>query len=93
MLEEEQWDGVLSDDGLGVYEILNEKDPADEEDNEIDDTDDLYTQGLKRFDEPSSAVDEPTKEINLETDKEPRPIMISTNLPPEVEEDLNIEGV
>ena len=50
-------------DGLGVYEITPE-----EEDDELEDEDPakLYSTGEKRFDEPTSAVEEPTKEMTLE---------------------------
>ncbi|MQL72558.1 hypothetical protein Taro_004893 [Colocasia esculenta] len=50
------------DDGFGVYEIIAEDDPLDEEDCEIEDAAEMYASGMKKFDEPTSAVDEPTKE-------------------------------
>ena len=55
-------------DGLGVYEITSE-----EEDDESEDEDPakMYSTGEKRFDEPTSAVEEPTKEINLGTEDDP----------------------
>ncbi|MQL97690.1 hypothetical protein Taro_030386 [Colocasia esculenta] len=30
-----EWDGVFIDDGFGVYEIMNDEDPVDEEDSEV----------------------------------------------------------
>ena len=55
-------------DGFGVYEITPE-----EEDDESEDEDPakLYSTGEKRFDEPTSVVEEPTKEINLGTENDP----------------------
>ena len=55
-------------DGLGVYEIMPE-----EEDDESEDEDPtkMYSTGEKRFDESTSAVEEPTKEINLGTKNDP----------------------
>ncbi|MQM07705.1 hypothetical protein Taro_040546 [Colocasia esculenta] len=50
------------DDGFGVYEIITEEDPVNEEDGEIEDTAEMYASGMRRFDERTSAVDEPTKE-------------------------------
>ena len=49
-------------DGLGVHEITLE-----EEDDQSEDEDPakLYSTGEKRFDEPTSTVEESTKEINL----------------------------
>ncbi|MQM03649.1 hypothetical protein Taro_036438 [Colocasia esculenta] len=64
VLEEEfVQDGVLIDDGFGVYKIMNDEDPIDEEDSEVDDDAEKYTSGVRRFDEPTTAVDEPTKEL------------------------------
>ena len=53
-------------DGLSIYEITPE-----EEDDESKDEDPakMYSMGEKRFDEPTSVVEEPTKEINLGTKK------------------------
>ena len=64
-------------DGLGFYEITPE-----EEDDESEDEDPakMYSTGEKRFDEPTSAVEEPTKEIKLGTEKDPRTVIISLNL-------------
>ncbi len=53
-IEEEESMDV--DDGYGVYEIVE----CDQED-----TAGLYASGVKRFDEPTMAVEEPTKEINF----------------------------
>ena len=49
-------------DGLGIYEITPE-----EEDDESKDEDPtkMHSTSEKRFDEPTSAIEEPTKEINL----------------------------
>ena len=47
-------------DGLGVYELMPEED-----DSEDDDLAKLYSTGENRIDEPTSAVEEPTKEVNL----------------------------
>ena len=72
-------------DGLGVYEITLE-----EEDDESEDEDPakMYSTGEKRFDEPTSAVEEPTKEINLGTENDPRTVIISLNLNSEEESAL-----
>ena len=72
-------------DGLGVYEITPK-----EEDDESEDEDPakLYSTGEKRFDEPTSAVEEPTKEINLGTENDPRNVIISLNLNVEEESAL-----
>ena len=50
-------------DGLRVYEITPKKENDDESEDE--DPAKMYSTGEKRFDEPTSAVEEPTKEINL----------------------------
>ena len=55
-------------DGLSVYEIT----PKEEDDeSEDEDPTKMYSTGEKRFDEPTSAVEEPTKEINLGTEEDP----------------------
>ena len=48
----------------------------------------MYSTGEKRFDEPTSVVEEPTKEINLGTKNDPRTMIISLNLNPEEESAL-----
>ena len=48
----------------------------------------MYSTGEKRFDEPTSAVEEPTKEINLGTKNDPRTVIISLNLDPKEESTL-----
>ncbi|MQL77336.1 hypothetical protein Taro_009748 [Colocasia esculenta] len=55
-------DGVFIDDGFGVYEIMNDEDPVHEEDSEVDDAAEKYASGVRRFDEPTTEVDESTKE-------------------------------
>ena len=72
-------------DGLDVYEIKPE-----EEDDESEDEDlaKMYSTGEKRFDEPTSAVEEPTKEINLGTENDPRTVIINLNLNSEEESAL-----
>ena len=69
-------------DGLGVYEIMPEE---GDDGSEEDDPAKMYSIGEKRFDESTSAVEEPMKEINLGTDNDPRTIIISLNLTPEEE--------
>ena len=64
-------------DGLGVYELMLEEGNDDSED---DNPTKMYSTGEKRFDEPTSAVVEPTKEINLGTEDDPWTIIISLNL-------------
>ncbi|MQL70849.1 hypothetical protein Taro_003153 [Colocasia esculenta] len=59
--------GVFINDGFGVYEIMNDEDPVDKEDSEVDDVAEKYASGVRRFDEPTTAVDESTKEVNLGT--------------------------
>ena len=73
-------------DGLGVYEIT----PKEENDDESEDEDPakMYSTGEKRFDDPTSVVEEPTKEINLDTENDPRTVIISLNLNPEEESAL-----
>ena len=72
-------------DGLDVYEIT----PEDEDDeSEDEDPAKMYSTGEKRFDEPTSAVEEPTKEINLGTKHDPRTVIISLNLNSEEESTL-----
>ncbi|MQM12536.1 hypothetical protein Taro_045455 [Colocasia esculenta] len=51
---------------------MNDEDPIDEEDSEVDDTTEMYASGVRRFDEPTTEVDEPTKEVNLGTEEDPR---------------------
>ena len=64
-------------DGLDVYEITPEE-QDDESENEGPAK--MYSTGEKRFDEPTSAMEEPTKEINLGTENDPRTVIISLNL-------------
>ena len=72
-------------DGLGIYEIT----PKEEDDeSEDEDTAKMYSTGEKRFDEPTSVVEEPTKEINLGTKKDPQTVIISLNLNSEEESAL-----
>ena len=72
-------------DGLGVYKITPE-----EEDDQSEDEDPakMYSTGEKRFDEPTSTVEEPTKEINLGTKNDPRTMIIRLNLNSEEESAL-----
>ena len=51
-----------------------------DDDFEDDDPAKMYSTGKKRFDEPTSAVEEPTKEINLGTEDDPRTVIINLNL-------------
>src|SRR5262249_41216191 len=72
---------------LGVYEIAVDEDCPDnnpEPENEEDPAE-QYASGIKRFDEPTSAIEEPTKEINLGTEDDPKAVLISANLSPEEE--------
>ena len=48
----------------------------------------MYSTGERRFDEPTSVVEEPTKEINLGIENDPRTVIISLNLNPEEESTL-----
>ncbi|MQM05304.1 hypothetical protein Taro_038110 [Colocasia esculenta] len=48
----------------------------------------MYASGMRRFHEPTSAVDEPTKEVNIRTEEEPRLLTIASNLPLKEEEAL-----
>ena len=73
-------------DGLGVYEIMPEEENDDG--SEDDDPAKMYSTGEKRFDEPTSTVEEPTKEINLGTEDDPWTVIISLNLNPEEESAL-----
>ena len=69
-------------DGLRVYELMSEE---DNDDSEEDDPAKMYSTGEKRFDEPTSVVEEPIKEINLGTEDDPLIVIISLNLTPEEE--------
>ena len=73
-------------DGLGVYEIMPEQENDDDPENE--DPVKMYSTGEKRFDEPTSTVEEPTKEINLGTENDPQIIIINLNPNPEEESAL-----
>ena len=73
-------------DGLGIYEITLEEENDD--DPEDEDPAKMYSAIEKRFDEPTSAVEEPTKEINLGTENDPRTVIISLNLNDEEESAL-----
>ena len=70
-------------DGLSIYEITSEEENDDESEDE--DPAKMYSTGEKRFDEPTSAVEEPTKEINLGTENDPRTVIVSLNLNSEEE--------
>ena len=48
----------------------------------------MYSTGEKRFDERTSVEEEPTKEINLGIQDDPRNMIISLNLTPEEERAL-----
>src|SRR5262249_3727622 len=77
----------ITQTALGVYEIdIDEECPKDELEQEEEDPASQYVSGVKRFDEPTSAVEEPTKEINLGTKADPRIILVSANLSQEEEE-------
>ena len=69
-------------DGLRVYELMSEE---GNDDSEEDDPAKMYSTGEKRFDEPTSTVEEPTKEINLGIEDYPRTIIINLNLTSEEE--------
>ena len=55
----------------------------DEEDNsnETDPTK-IFAIGVKKFDEPTSTVEEPMKEVNLGTEENSKNVIISLNLTP-----------
>ena len=63
--------------GLRVYEILPKDD--EEDSNEIDPAK-MYATSAKKFDEPTSTVEEPMKEINLSIEDDLRNVIISLNL-------------
>ena len=86
--EEDSDEDASLNDQLGVYLLEFEDDPVDEEKEEEEDSAELYASGVRRFDEPTAAVEEPTKEINLGTPEDPRIVYISANLSMEVEEAL-----
>ena len=48
-----------------------------DDDSIEDDTTKMYSTGEKRFDEPTSAVEELTKEINMGKEEDPWTIIIS----------------
>ena len=72
-------------DGFGIYKITPEEENDESED---EDPAKMYSTGEKRFDEPTSVVEEPTKEINLGTENDLRIVIISLNLNPEEESTL-----
>ena len=72
-------------DGLGIYELKPEEQDDESEDEDLAK---MYSTGEKRFDEPTSVVEEPTKEINLGTENDPRTVIISLNLNSEEESTL-----
>ena len=55
------------------------------DDSKDDDPAKMYSTGEKRFDEPTSVVEEPMKEINLVMEDDSWTIIISLNLNPEEE--------
>ena len=57
----------------------------EDDDSEENDPTKMYSTSARRFDEPTSTVEEPTKEINLDTENDPRNIIISLNLTSEEE--------
>ena len=70
-------------DGLRVYELM-----AEDEDPKENDLAKMYSTREKSFDELTSAVEEPTKEINLSIEDDPRNVIIGLNLTPEEERAL-----
>ena len=64
-------------DGLRVYKLMPEE---EDDDGSEDDPTKMYSTSEKRFNEPTSAVEEPTKEINLGIEDDPRTVIISLNL-------------
>src|SRR5262249_14688631 len=70
-LQEDLFEDIeITQTTLGVYEIdIDEECPEDEPEEEEDPAS-LYVSGVNRFDEPTSAVEEPTKEINLGTEED-----------------------
>ncbi|MQL76259.1 hypothetical protein Taro_008649, partial [Colocasia esculenta] len=71
---------------LESMRLWSDDDSFEEGDEEFEDEADAFASGLKRFDEPSAAVEETTKEINLGTEKNSRTVLISSNLSPAEEE-------
>ena len=59
----------------------------EDEDNDSDEANSvkMYATGANKFDEPTLAIEEPTKEINLSTKDDAQNIIISLNLTPEEE--------
>ncbi|MQM12426.1 hypothetical protein Taro_045344 [Colocasia esculenta] len=73
LVETDFEEGDSVDDGLGVYLLdFEEKDEPGDLGSEEEDPVSSYVDGMKRFDEPTMAADEPTKEINLGTDESPK---------------------
>ena len=72
-------------DGLRVYELILEE---NDDDSKEDDPAKMYSTSEKRFDEPTSMVEEPTKEINLSMEDDPQNVTISLNLTPKEERAL-----
>ena len=52
----------------------------EDKDSKENDPAKMYSTSARRFDEPTSTVEELTKEINLGTEDDPRTVIISLNL-------------
>ncbi|MQL78029.1 hypothetical protein Taro_010444 [Colocasia esculenta] len=66
-------EGDSVDDGLGVYLLdFDEKGELGDLGSEEEDPVSSYVDGTRRFDEPTMAADEPTKEVNLGTEEFPK---------------------
>ena len=82
LIEEENEEECLGQDGLGVYEL------EDCEQDEEEDPTELYVSGEQQFEEPTSAVEEATKEVNLGTEEDSKNVLISANLVADEEHDI-----
>lgn len=71
----------MSDDGMGVYELVEEEEDESQDTQQFDDV-------VKRFDEQSQAAAEKTKEINLGTEEHPKVVQISATLEPSEEQEI-----
>ncbi|MQL71355.1 hypothetical protein Taro_003675, partial [Colocasia esculenta] len=73
LVEADFEEGESVDDALGVYLLdFDEKDELGDHGSEEEDPVGSYVDGTKRFDEPTMAAYEPTKEINLCTEESPK---------------------
>lgn len=70
-----------SNNGMGVYELVEEKEDEPQDTQQFDDE-------IKSFDEQSQDATEETKEDNLGTEEHPKVVQISATLEPSEEQEI-----